>query len=144
MGNVEILQGGYEAFGRGDVPAVLGIFDPNIEWREAEGNPYKPDGKAWIGGDAIVQNLFMRLGTEWNGFTVHPNEFHDAGDTIVVECRYTGVHKATGKSIDAQACHVWKLKAGKATSFQQYVDTAQMQEAMGTRNAEGIAEPSLA
>jgi uncharacterized protein len=21
-------------------------MDPDIEWREAEGNPYKPDGKA--------------------------------------------------------------------------------------------------
>lgn len=144
MGNVQILTGAYEAFARGDVPSVLATFDPGIEWREAEGNPYKPDGKAWVGGDAIVQHLFMRLGSEWDGFTVAPREFHDAGDTVVVECRYTGVHKATGKSIHAQACHVWKLRDGKATSFQQYVDTAQMQEAMGTRDAENVAEASLA
>ena len=110
---------------------MLGLFDPNIEWREAEGNPYKPDGEAWIGGDAIVQNLFMRLGTEWDGFTVTPNEFHDAGDTITVECRYTGASVATGKSINAQACHVWKFRDGKVASFQQYVDTAQMQAGDG-------------
>ena len=139
MGNLQILQGGYEAFGRGDIPSVLAMFDPDIEWREAEGNPYKPDGKAWIGGDAIVQNLFMRLGAEWDGFTVTPNEFHDAGDTIAVEGRYTGTFTATGKSIDAQFCHVWKFRNGKATSFQQYVDTAQMQGAMGTRDAEHTA-----
>lgn len=144
MGNVEVLQGGYEAFGRGDVPAVLGIFASDIEWREAEGNPYKPDGKPWIGGDAIVQHLFMRLATEWDGFTVHANEFHDAGDTVVVECRYTGLFKATGKNVDAQVCHVWKFVGGKATSFQQYLDTAQMQEAMGTRDAEAMVEASLA
>ena len=136
MGNVETLRGAYEAFGRGDVPAVLEVFDPNIAWREAESNPYKPDGEPWIGGDAVVQNLFIRLGTEWDGFTVTPNEFHDAGDTIAVECRYTGAYKATGKSIDAQVCHVWKFRDGKATSFQQYVDTAQLQEVMGTRDAE--------
>jgi ketosteroid isomerase-like protein len=41
-------------------------------------------------------------------------------------------------------CHVWKLSNGKATSFQQYVDTAQMQEAMGTRDAESMAEMSPA
>ena len=144
MGNVERLKGGYEAFGRGDVPSVLALFDPNIEWREAESNPYKPDGKAWIGGDAIVANLFMRLGSEWDGFTVTPNEFHDAGDTVVAECRYTAVHHATGKSLDAQACHVWKFNDGKVTSFQQYVDTAQLQEAMGTKDAEKAAEASLA
>ena len=144
MGNVETLKGGYEAFGRGDVPAVLEIFDPSIEWHEAEGNPYKPDGEPWIGGDAIVQNLFLRLATEWDGFTVTPNEFYDAGDTIAVECRYTGGYKATGKRIDAQVCHVWKFRNGKANSFQQYVDTAQMQEAMGTRNAEATAAASPA
>jgi ketosteroid isomerase-like protein len=144
MGNVEILRGAYEAFGRGDVPSVLAIFAPDIQWREAEHNPYKPDGKAWVGGDAIVQNLFMRLGSEWDGFTVTPEQMHDAGDTIVAECRYTGVHKATGTSIDAQACHVWKFSEGRATSFQQYLDTAQMQAAMGTQDAENLAEASLA
>lgn len=136
MGNIDVLKGGYEAFSRGDVPSVLGVFDPNIEWREAQGSPYQPDGKPWIGGDAITQHLFMRLATEWDGFTVTPNEFHDAGDTIVVECRHTGTYKATGKSIDAQNCHVWKLSNGKATSFHAYTDTAQMQEAMGTRDGE--------
>jgi hypothetical protein len=144
MGNVQIVQGGYEAFGRGDVPSVLALFDPNIEWREAESNPYKPDGQAWIGGDAIVQNLFIRLGTEWDGFTVTPQQFHDAGDTIVVECRYTGTHKTTGKGIDAQACHVWRFNDGKVTHFQQYVDTAQLQDVMGTHDAEKAAEASLA
>jgi ketosteroid isomerase-like protein len=54
---------------------------------------------------------------------------------VVVECRYTGVHRTTGKSLDAQACHVWKLAGGKVTSFQQYVDTAQLYGAMGAQAA---------
>jgi len=37
-----------------------------------------------------------------------------------------------------------KFSDGKVTSFQQYVDTAQMQEAMGTRDAEKAAEASVA
>ena len=81
----------------------------------------------------MVQNLFMRFGTEWDGFTVTAEKLHDAGDTVVAECRYTGVYKATGKSLNAQACHVWKFRDGKATSFQQYLDTGQMQDTMGTR-----------
>jgi ketosteroid isomerase-like protein len=32
---------GYEAFSRGDLPSVLGVFDPNIVWSEAEGSPYR-------------------------------------------------------------------------------------------------------
>ena len=74
----------------------------------------------------------------------HPQKLHDAGDTVVAECRHTGVYKATGKSIDAQACHVWKVRDGEATSFQQYVDTGQMQDAMGTLDVERTAEASVA
>jgi uncharacterized protein len=133
MGNVQILKGVYEAAERDDIPSVLAAFDPGIEWREAEGHPYQPDGTAWVGVDTVRRNLFMNLDAEWDGFTVSPVEFHDAGDTVVVECRYSGVHNTTGKTLDAQACHVWKLSDGKVTSFQQYVDTAQLQDVMGAR-----------
>jgi uncharacterized protein len=39
---------------------VLGMMDPDIEWSEAEGNPYKPDGKPWLGPDAVLNNLFIK------------------------------------------------------------------------------------
>ena len=80
---------------------------------------------------AYLEQLFMKLGTEWDGFTVHPKEFYDAGDTVIVEGRYTGTFKATGKSMDAVMCHILKLRDGKITSFQQFVDTAQWQAVMG-------------
>ena len=133
MGNIETVQGAYEAFGRGDIPAVLAAFDPQIEWREAEGNPYQPSGDPWKGPDAIVENLFMKLGAEWEGFTVTPHAIYEAGEVVVAECRYNGTYNATGKSIDAQFCHIWKLSDGKITSFQQYGDTAQLQDVMGAR-----------
>jgi ketosteroid isomerase-like protein len=131
MSNVKTIQDLYAAFGRGDVPAVLAGFDASIAWREAEGNPYQPSGEPWVGPDAVLENLFSRLPGDWDGFTVHPRTFHDAGDTVVMEARYTGTAKATGKELDAQVCHVWQLQGGKVTSFQQYVDTAQLQVVMG-------------
>jgi uncharacterized protein len=137
MSGVNLLAGLYDAFGRGDVPGVLGSMDPAIHWHEAEGNPYMPSGEAWVGPDAIVNNLFVKLAEEWDGFTVHPETFHDAGDVVVVEVRYTGMYKATGKQIDAQVCHIWTVKDGKVTKFQQFVDTAQLQDVMGARAGAG-------
>lgn len=131
MSNVKMVRDLYEAFAEGNMEVVLGAMHPQIEWREAEGNPYEPSGSAWIGPDAVVQNLFVKLGTEWEGFTSHPKEFHDAGDVVVVEGRYTATHHGTGKSLDAQVCHVWHVRDGKLGSFQQYVDTAQLREVMG-------------
>jgi ketosteroid isomerase-like protein len=130
MGNVSDLKNLYAAFGRGDIPAVLGAMSPDIHWHEAEGNPYMPSGEAWVGPDAILNNLFMRLGAEWDGFSVHPGTFYDAGDSVIVEVRYSGTYKASGKSMDAQVCHVWDMKDGKVTRFQQYVDTAKLRDTM--------------
>lgn len=133
MSNVQLAKDIYAAFGRGDIPAVLAAFDPAIEWREAEGNPYKPDGAAWIGPQAVLDELFMRLGSEWDGFTVNVGTLHDAGEHVVMEGRYTGLFMASGKRLDAQACHVLCFRAGKLLSFQQYVDTGQLQTVMSAR-----------
>ncbi|MGH9382951.1 MAG: nuclear transport factor 2 family protein [Vicinamibacterales bacterium] len=133
MDNVRLLKNLYEAFGRGDIPTVLGAMSADIRWYLAEGNPYMPSGEAWVGPDAVLNNLFMKLGGEWDGFAVRPKSFHGADDSVIVEARYSGTYKATGKSIDAQVCHVWDIKDGKMTRFQQYVDTAKIQDAMGTR-----------
>ena len=130
MSNVQFAKDVYAAFGRGDIPTVLAAFHPEIEWRQAEGNPYQQEGTVWIGPQAVLDNLFMRLGAEWDGFTVTVHAIHDAGDTVVVEGRYTGTYKPMGKSIDVQVCHIWDVKDGKLRSFQQYLNTAQLQAVM--------------
>jgi ketosteroid isomerase-like protein len=131
MDNVTVVKNIYEAFGRGDIPTVLGSMSPDIRWHEAEGNPYMPSGEAWVGHDALVKHLFTRIGAEWDGFTIHVKSVYGSGDHVIVEARYSGTYKPTGKSIDAQACHVWDVKGGKVIKFQQYADTAQLQTAMG-------------
>jgi uncharacterized protein len=133
MDNVTLMKSLYDAFGRGDIPAVLGAMSPDIKWHQAEGNPYRPSGEAWVGPDAVLNNLFMRLGSEWNGFAVHPRAFHGAGDSVIVEGRYSGTYNPTGKSMDTQFCHVWDVKDGKVTRFQQYVDTAKLHDVMGAK-----------
>jgi ketosteroid isomerase-like protein len=127
---VGIAKNLYAAFGRGDIEAVLAMFDPDIQWKPAEGHPYQQSGAAWIGPQEVLDNLFLRIGTEWDGFTVNIGTLHDAGDHVVMEGRYTGTFKPSGRSIDAQACHVLHFINGKLRSFHQYMDTAQLQAAM--------------
>ena len=65
----------------------------------------------------------MRLGSEWNGFAAVPDEFIDAGETVVALGKYSGTYKATGKPLQVNFAHVWKMQDGKAIRFTQYVDT---------------------
>jgi ketosteroid isomerase-like protein len=125
--NTEIVRGIYESFARGDVPGVLGTFDPNIEWTEAEGFPY---AGTYRGPDAIVQNVFMKLGTDWDGFTVKPEQLVEEGDTVISIGTYSGTFRATGKPMEARFAHVWLVKDGKALHFEQIVDSHPVQQAL--------------
>ena len=127
--NVAIIRSLYTAFAKGDVPTVLAAFTPDAEWREAENFVYA-DGNPYVGAGAILQGVFMRLATEWDGFAANPAQFLDAGDAVVVSGRYTGAFKETGRKIDAQFAHFWTLKQGKVSSFQQYTDTLQAAQAV--------------
>jgi hypothetical protein len=129
--NVDVVKGLYEAFAKGDIPGVLSGLDPQIEWTDAEGFP---TAGTFRGHDAVVQNVFMPVGTDWEGFAVRPGEFLDAGEAVVVTGRYSGTYKATGTSMEADFAHVWKLRDGKAVTFKQFADTALVQAAVwGTK-----------
>ena len=99
---------------------MLEVLSADIEWTEAEGFPY---AGTYRGQKAVLEGVFMRLGTEWEGFAAVPHEFIDGGDTIVALGKYSGVYKATSKSFQADFAHVWKLREGRAVRFVQYVDT---------------------
>jgi uncharacterized protein len=125
--NLNAVQNVYDAFAKGDIPAVLGFLSADIDWTEAEGFPY---GGTYHGPEAVLNGVFMRLGTEWEGFAAVPDEFIDAGDAVVALGKYSGKYKATGKSFQANFAHVWKIQNGKAIRFVQYVDTLIVQRAL--------------
>lgn len=127
MSNLESVRGLYEAFARGDVPSVLGSLDADIVWTEAEGSPY---GGTYNGPSAVLEGVFMHLDSEWDGFAAVPDEFIDAGDTVVVLGQYTGSYRATKKSFKANFAHVWKVREEKAVRFVQYVDTLLIHRAL--------------
>ena len=120
MSNLNSVKSVYAAFATGDIPTVLGVLSPDIAWTEAEGFPY---GGTYHGPRGVLEGVFMRLGSEWEGFAAVPDEFIDGGDTVVVLGKYSGKYKATGKSFQANFAHVWKMRDGKAAQFIQYVDT---------------------
>ena len=130
--NGEVVKGLYDAFARGDVAAVLGAFDGQIHWMEAEGFLYA-DRNPYTGPQAVAEGVFQRLVTDVDGFAVAPEHFIEGADAVVVEGRYRGTMKATGVPVDAQFAHIWRLRNGKVVRFQQYTDTGQWLEAAGVQ-----------
>ena len=120
MSDLKKIKAVYDAFAKGDIPSVLEVLSPDIDWVEAEGFPY---GGTYHGPKAVLEGVFMRLGTEWEGFAAVPHELIDGGETIVALGKYSGTYKATNKSFQADFAHVWKMREGRAVRFVQYVDT---------------------
>jgi uncharacterized protein len=127
--NAEVVRGAYDAFARGDAPAVLGVFDQGIVWNEAE-NFYLADRNPYVGPQAVAEGVFGRILADFDDFSAQPTEIIDGGDTVVALGRYGGTYRATGRPVNAQFVHVWKLRDGKVVQFQQYTDTAQFARAM--------------
>lgn len=119
--NLELVRSLYQAFAVGNIPSVLGALSPTVRWTEAAGGPH---GGVSVGPNAVLENVFMKIGTEWDGFAAVPEEFVADGSTVVALGEYGGTYKATGKSFKAPFAHVWKFDGDKTASFHQYTDTA--------------------
>jgi ketosteroid isomerase-like protein len=127
--NMATVRAMYDSFSTGDVRAALGQMDQHIEWREAENFIYA-DRNPYVGPQAVLEGVFMRLAAEWENFTITPEEWLDAGNHIVVLGSYTGRNRETGTEIRAQFAHIWGVTHGRVVRFQQYTDTKQFAEAI--------------
>lgn len=127
--NKKTIEGMYEAFGRGDIPFVIGALDPDVEWWEAENFIYD-DRNPYVGPQSVLEGVFARIGEEWEWFTVTPKEVLDAGESVVGHGYYAGKYRKTGREVRAQFAHVFTFRDGKVVKFQQYTDTAQFQKAV--------------
>ena len=127
--NVDRVREIYAAFAAGDVPKLLGYFDPQIRWNEAESFPYS-DRNPYVGIDAVVSGVFARLGVDWDGFRVEVGEIVGGPDVVTMFGRYKATSKVTGKPLDVQCSHTWWLQGGKAVRFQQMVDTARVAQTL--------------
>ena len=128
--NIAVVQGIYDAFAKGDIPAVLSGLDEQVVWNEAENFPYA-DGNPYIGHDAVLNGVFARIGAEWEYWNLIDMKIHDMdGNMVLATGRYNAKNKKSGKKINAQFGHLWTLNDRKATSFQQFADTKQVAAAM--------------
>lgn len=121
--NVEAAKNLYAAFGQGDIPAVLGGFDPQIVWAEPAGSLIPGE---FHGPQGVLENFLAKIPQVWGQLGIVTQNFIDAGDDrVIVLGEYQLANKA-GQPVSAPFAHVWSLKDGKFSRYQDYTDTALM------------------
>lgn len=126
--NLDLVGAFYAALARGDVPALVCLLHPDLEWTEAEGFPYF--GGTWRTAEDVVEKLLIPIGHDWHDFAAVATDFVAEGDRVVSLGTYSGVNVRTGKPLRASFAHVWRIRDGKLQRFQMYTDTLLVDRAM--------------
>jgi ketosteroid isomerase-like protein len=120
----KIVQSIYEAFGRGDMAAILAALDPAVVW-VSHGQPPHPLAGEVRGPEAVGR---------WFGTLVQELDFRDFaidriltdGEVVVALGHETAEVRATGKSFTDSFVHVWTLSGGRVTRFDDFYDSAKL------------------
>jgi uncharacterized protein len=116
--NVALLRATYDAFGRGDVPAVLGSFADDITWHAPAVLPQGGDAK----GKEEVAQFFQRLVGAWEGLQLDLRDFVASGDRVCVIGQAEG--RLDGTQTGYGFVHCWTVRDGLCVDFDEYVDPA--------------------
>lgn len=124
MSHLETVQQIYEAFGRGDIPAIIDKLDANVAWDVEIPVP----GVPWLQprrGAANVPAFFESLAPlSFQRF--EPHTWFADGDKVFVLIAMDVTHVASGKRYHLpHEGHLWVFNAaGKVVKYQHVTDTA--------------------
>jgi ketosteroid isomerase-like protein len=125
--NITIVQRIYESFAKRDIPGIISVLDPNVEWGEPE-NPYNPASGIRHGHEGFLDWLKIGQNSE-DILTLEPRQILFNEDSVAVvgftKCRA----KTTGKTYETDFVHLVTLKDGKVVKFQEFFDTFAAAEA---------------
>lgn len=126
MSNMKTLMEIYEAFGRGDLPAILERLSDSVEWEygdTAAKSPWLLGRKGKEGAEAGLVATFTSMDVK----NFVPKSFIEGDGVIVVLYDTEFVVKSTGKRVvEEDAAHIWRFGAdGKVARFRHRVDSHQ-------------------
>ena len=118
--NIETARQLYEAFGRGDVQAILDRVTDDVDWSTDAAIASAPWYGPRHGKDGVV-SFFEAIGKTGpvTEFTPLAYASNDDGD-VMVFIRYAFTVTATGKHVAMNMHHYWKFRDGKVVLRPQF------------------------
>jgi ketosteroid isomerase-like protein len=117
-----VVQEIYQAFGRGDVPAILSRVSENVDWEfvGSRGLAYAGNRRTHEG----VADFFAAIPTIDNIQAFEPREFIDAGSHVTVLGREKCTAIDTGKDFESEWVHIFTVTDGKVSRWRGFFNTA--------------------
>lgn len=124
MSHNATVQKIYEAFGRGDIPAILEMLSENIDWEYGTAPSHDVPWLQPRRGRAAIMGFFQSLaGIEFHKF--QPTAIIEGNNVVVALVDLDATIKKTGKRVtETDEIHVWKFGPdGRVARFRHGVDT---------------------
>jgi ketosteroid isomerase-like protein len=126
--NTETVRAIYDAFGRGDVPAVLERLTEDVSWdRWPTGNSAQEHGVPWLAerrGRSEVARFFEVLGASIEFHAFEPGVVLEGERCVAALVRYDATVRATGRRFQDEELHLWELDdAGRVARLRHFLDT---------------------
>ncbi|PYS34684.1 MAG: ketosteroid isomerase [Acidobacteria bacterium] len=120
--NIAVVQQAYDNFKEGNIQGLLDMLPDDVTWQlpDIEGVPFA--GKRT--GREAVREFFVGVGANQETLEFAPHEFVAQGDKVVSLGHYRWRVKSTGQEYSSDFAHVFAVRDGKITGFQEYTDTA--------------------
>lgn len=114
----DTIRGLYDAFGRGDIPAIIGTLDEEIDW-VSPGN--LPHGGHFSGREDVGR-FFESIGEHWETLAVDVEQLLSDGDRVVALVSTRGRLRGSGQETGYTAAHAWTVHDGRPMRFAETVD----------------------
>ena len=127
--NVEVVRRMLQAFADGGPDAMAEFWDPDIDWRAAEG---AIDDVGEMHGPVAVRRYVQDWIDTFDDFTVAVEDLRDVGDDRVLAIqRLNGRAKLSGTEIDLRYAVVNTVRDGKVVRGREYLEVEEALEAVG-------------
>ena len=113
----------YAAFSRGDLDHIGKLLAPDTVWTFHGPAHLIPYAGTYNGPDG-VREFFAMIGATIDVREIGQNQFVEDGDTVAVTGWERSVARETGGEFVAHWVHVWEVKRGLITRFEEFTDSA--------------------
>jgi uncharacterized protein len=130
MSNVATVQSMYEAFGKGDVQAILDRVSDDVDWDkwDTEYSAQKA-GLPWLerrSGKEGVAKFFEIVAGSFDFHDFAPQNILEGPNQVAATIKIDLTVKETGERIQDEEIHLWTFDDdGKVVAFRHFLDTAQ-------------------
>ena len=119
---LDVVQKGFAAFGRRDIPALLRLVADEVDWKEVV-----PASLPYSGlrrNPAEVAEFFTDVERADDTTVFEPREFIEAGENVTVLGYAEGSARDTKQKFQSEWVQIFTVKNGKITRWRGFYDTA--------------------